>query len=155
MSKKMLTLLVAAAVALLFASTGIYAGTKAEDMIKMETKEYKERSKGIVEFSHKKHNEDYKINCGECHHDAKGKALTNLKMGDDVQRCVECHKETEKVKGEKIKKSEKIAKYQQEAIHANCIGCHKDHNKSLKDPKDPNGSKGPAPASCTKCHPKK
>lgn len=154
MGKKMLTLFMAAGVALIFSSPGLYAGTKVDDVIKMETKEYAEHTKGIVEFSHKKHAEDYKLNCGECHHDATGKPLT-LKMGDDVQRCVECHKETEKIKGEKIGKKEKIIKYHEEAIHANCIDCHKTHNISLNDPTDPKGTKGPAPASCAKCHPKK
>ena len=154
MSKKLLTLLVVAGMAVLFTATGIYAGTKVADTFKMDTKEYAAHKKGLVEFTHKKHAEDYKINCGECHHDAKGKALS-LKMGDDVQRCVECHTETEKVKGEKLKKKDKIKKYQQDAMHANCIDCHKDHNISLKDPKDPKGTKGPAPASCAACHPKK
>ncbi len=154
MGKKMLTVLLVAGVALVFASTGLQAGTKVEDTIQMNTKEYADHSKGIVEFTHKKHAEDYKIKCGECHHDDKGQPLS-LKAGDDVKRCVECHKETEKVKGEKISKKDKIMKYQQEAMHANCIECHKEHNISLKDPKDPKGTKGPAPASCSKCHPKK
>ena len=34
-----------------------------------------------------------------------------------------------------------------EAIHANCISCHKDYNKKNKTKA--------APQSCTKCHPKK
>jgi hypothetical protein len=153
MSKKLLILLVVAGMAVLFASTGIYAGTKVADTFKMDTKEYAKHKKGLVEFTHKKHAEDYKLDCGVCHHDDKGKAL-KLKMGDDVQRCVDCHTETQKVKGEKLKKKDKIKKYQQDAVHANCITCHKDHNKSLKDPKDPKGTKGPAPASCKKCHPK-
>jgi hypothetical protein len=154
MGKRMLTGLLVAGVALVFAATGLQAGTKVEDTFQMNTKEYADHSKGLVEFTHKKHAEDYKLKCGECHHDATGKPL-DLKTGDDVQRCVECHKETEKVKGEKISKKEKIMKYQQEAMHANCIECHKEHNKSLNDPADPKGTKGPAPASCSKCHPKK
>lgn len=153
MGKKMLTLLMAACVGLLFTSPALYAGTEVDDVIKMQTKEYAEHKKGIVEFTHKKHAEDYDISCGECHHDAEGKPLT-LKMGDNVQRCVECHKETEKVRGEKISKEEKIIKYHEEAIHANCITCHKEHNISLNDPEDPRGTKGPAPASCAKCHPR-
>lgn len=154
MGKRMLTILLVAGVALVFAATGLQAGTKVEDTFKMNTKEYAKHTKGLVEFTHKKHVEDYKLKCGECHHDDKGKPL-DLKTGDDVKRCVECHKETVKVKGEKISKKDKIMKYQQEAMHANCITCHKEHNKSLKDPKDPRGTKGPAPASCSKCHPKK
>lgn len=152
MSKKVLALLLSVGIAVLFASTGVYAGTKVDDVFKMETKEYKEHSKGLAELSHKKHVEEYGVACGECHHDDKGKAL-ELKEGDDVQRCVECHKETAKApKGEKLKKNEKIMKYHKEALHANCIGCHKAFNKKNgykgKDPKA-------APQGCTSCHPKK
>lgn len=153
MSKKMLILLVVAGVTLVFTSTGIYAGTEVADTFKMNTKEYAKHTKGLVDFTHKKHVEAYKLDCGTCHHDDKGKPLT-LKAGDNVQRCVECHKETEKVKGEQLGKKEKIVKYQQEAMHANCIECHKEHNISLKDAADPKGTKGPAPTSCAKCHPK-
>ncbi len=58
----------------------------------MDNKAYSEHTKSISTFSHKKHNEEYKIGCGECHHDAKGKPLNDLKLGDDVQGCIECHK---------------------------------------------------------------
>ena len=51
-------------------------------------------------FEHKKHWDDYSKDypefypskCGECHHDKDGKPLTALKDGDDVQKCIECHK---------------------------------------------------------------
>ncbi|SLM29747.1 Cytochrome c, class III family protein [Desulfamplus magnetovallimortis] len=152
MSKKLVCFMFSLVFAVVFAATGIYAGTEVADVFKMETKEYATRTKGLVEFTHKKHVEDYGIKCGDCHHDDKGKAL-DLKAGDNVQRCVECHKETEKApKGEKLKKNEKIAKYHKEALHANCIDCHKDFNKEKgykgKDPKA-------APQSCASCHPKK
>lgn len=149
MSKKVVTFLVAAGVALLFASTGIYAGTKVADTFKMETKEYKKHTKGLVEFTHKDHIEKHKIACGECHHDDKGKPL-DLKMGDDVQKCIVCHKETVTTKGEKISKKEKINKYHKEALHANCKDCHKAYNIKNGDPK----GKAPAPTGCKDCHPK-
>lgn len=142
--------LVIVGMALTFAASGLYAGTKVEDTFKMDTKEFKEHKKGNVTFAHKEHIEKYNLSCGDCHHDANGKPL-DIKMGDDVQRCVECHTETEKVKGEKLAKKEKIKKYLEEAFHANCIGCHKDFNVKNGDPK----GKAPAPTSCTKCHPKK
>ena len=152
MSRKIAVLLLSVGIAVLFAATGIYAGTKVEDVFKIETKEYKKRTKQNIEFRHKKHSEDYDATCGDCHHDDKGKPL-DLKIGDDVQRCVECHKVTEKApKGEKLSKKEKIKKYHEKAIHANCIGCHKIFNKKhgykSKDPKA-------APQSCKLCHPKK
>lgn len=148
--KKSVTLMIAVSIAFLFAATCIYAGTKAEDTFKMETKEYAKHTKGLVEFTHKKHIDTHKVTCGECHHDDKGKAL-ELKEGDDVQKCVACHKETGKApEGEKLAKKEKIVKYHKEALHANCIDCHKESNKKAGDPK----GKGPAPTSCNDCHPK-
>jgi hypothetical protein len=144
-------------VALMFAAGPIYAATTVDDVIKMENKAYKEHEKGIVTFSHKKHNEEYKVGCGECHHDDKGKPLNDLKMGDDVKNCIECHKTPGKMPGsvkkelreKKASKKEKKAKemeYHAEALHENCISCHKDYNKKNKTKA--------APQSCTKCHPK-
>ena len=134
----------------LLVSAGIYAGTTVPDVIEMNNKAYAKHSKGIVKFSHKKHSTDYKIGCGECHHDANNKPLTNLKAGDNVQNCIECHKKPgEKPKG---KDAPKLTKKQQreyhaEAIHDNCKGCHRDYNKKNKTQK--------APTTCSKCHPKK
>ncbi|WP_413910015.1 cytochrome c3 family protein [Desulfobacula sp.] len=125
-------------------------GNKASiDIIAMDNPGYSKHKKGIVLFTHKKHIEDYSIACGTCHHDEKGKPL-ELTLDDKVQGCIECHKETEKPKGEKLGEKEKIAKYHFEALHANCIDCHKKYNIEKGDPK----GKGPAPTSCTQCHPK-
>ncbi|MBU0463896.1 MAG: cytochrome c family protein [Proteobacteria bacterium] len=110
---------------------------------------YTKHTKGIVQFTHKNHVEKYSIACGRCHHDEAGKPL-ELTMTDNAKGCMECHIETEKPKGEKLEKKEKIAKYHFEALHANCIDCHKDYNKEKGGYK----AKGPAPASCTNCHPK-
>lgn len=141
----------------IFCAAGIYAGTTAPDIIKMENKAYKEHTKGIVEFTHKKHAVDYaqkapdlyKDGCGACHHDDKGKPLTNLKDGDEVKSCFECHsKPGEKPKGKdapKLSKKEEL-EYHAEAIHDNCRECHKAFNKA-------NNTKD-APTTCTKCHPK-
>lgn len=151
MSRKLLVVLISITVSVLFAGTGLYAGTEIKDTFKLNTKEYAEHTKSLVEFSHKKHAEEYGAKCGECHHDENGKPL-KLKMGDNVQRCVECHKETgKKPKGEKLKKAEKIKKYHKEALHANCVGCHKAWNKKKGyKRKDPEA----APQSCSQCHPK-
>jgi len=136
-----------ACITVMFVTTGIYAGTKAEDVIKLESS-YKHK-KGIVEFNHKKHQTDYKLGCGECHHDKNGKALTSLKEGDDVQRCFECHNKPGELKGKAAKglSSKEKLMYHANALHANCKGCHKAYNKKNKTKK--------APTTCRKCHPKK
>ena len=153
MKRRLSAALMAAVVAVLFVSVAVYAGTKINDTITMDTKGYAKHTKGLVEFSHKKHMTDYGIACGECHHDDNGKPLASLKEGDDVQECVACHTDTGRpAKGEKLSKADKIKKYHKEALHANCVGCHKDHNKEKgykgNDPKA-------APQSCKNCHPKK
>ncbi len=119
------------------------------DIISMNNPLYEKHAKGIVQFTHKQHVEKYLIACGSCHHDETGKPL-DLKVTDIPKGCIECHPGTKKIKGEKLAKKEKIARYHFEALHANCIGCHRDYNKEKGDPK----GKGPAPTSCTKCHPK-
>ncbi len=151
MTKKLLTLLVVAGVAVIFAATGIQAGTEVKDTFTLEDPGYKKPKKRApkfkpVEFTHKKHAEDYKIGCGDCHHDKEGKPLASLKMGDDVQKCSECHN-----KFKKDKKNKKDIMVHENALHGNCVGCHKDFNKK-KNPADKKGMKGPAPASCGKCH---
>ena len=143
MRKKVLTAVVVSMVMALFGGI-IYAGTAAPDVIKMEEPSYKHK-KGIVEFSHKNHSTDYKLACGECHHDDKNKPL-ELKEGDDVKKCIECHnKPGEKPKGKKLSDAEEL-KYHAEALHENCKGCHKKYDKE-HDTKD-------APTTCSKCHPK-
>jgi cytochrome c553 len=136
-------------IAVMFVSAALYAGTKAPDVIKMENKLYPKHEKGIVEFTHKKHAVDYKATCGECHHDKDGKPLANLKDGDDVQSCAECHKKPgEKPKGKDAPKltDKEVLEYHAEAIHKNCQGCHKEANKKNNNQN--------APTTCVKCHPK-
>ena len=144
-------------IACVFLVTGLQAGTQAPDVIKMDNPAF-EHTKGIVEFSHKKHFTEFGATCGDCHHDDKGKPLTNLKEGDDVKTCIECHKKPGEVPKEVKKewRDKKLSKdeigkleleYYVEAMHTNCIGCHKEWDKK-------NNSKA-APTSCSKCHPKK
>lgn len=155
------TLLLTAAmvgIATLYLAALIHAGTKVEEVIRLEDPAYEKHKKGIVEFKHKKHQEDYakkfpefyKNGCGECHHDKDNKPLSGLKEGDNVQRCIECHKKpSEKPKGKnapKLSKKEKL-EYHAEAYHDNCRECHKKVNKKT--------GKKDAPTTCVKCHPKK
>jgi hypothetical protein len=151
MNKRSLLIIAVVGIASMFLATAIYAGTTVADVVNMENKAYKKHKKSIVKFSHKKHNVEYKAGCGECHHDAEGKPLSALKMGDEVQNCIECHKKPGRAprakKGEaKLSKKDKMA-YHAEALHLNCISCHKKANKA-------SGTKA-APTSCAKCHPKK
>jgi cytochrome c553 len=148
MKKKRLLVAAIIGIATLFLAAGLYAGSTMPDVIKMKD-DYKHK-KGIVEFSHKKHVDEYKATCGDCHHDENNKPLTNLKEGDDVKKCIECHnKPGEKPKGKnapKLSKKEEL-QYHAEALHENCKGCHKAYNKKNKTKA--------APTTCTKCHPKK
>ncbi|RLC08062.1 MAG: cytochrome C [Deltaproteobacteria bacterium] len=158
--KKRSLLLVAliVGIATLFIAAAIQAGTAVEDVIEMNNAAYKAHKKGIVKFTHKKHMEDYakaypdfyKNGCGECHHNDKNEALKELKVGDEVQNCIVCHKKAgEKPKGKgapKLTKSQKL-EYHAEALHDNCKGCHKKVNKKT--------GKKDAPTTCAKCHPKK
>lgn len=148
MNKKLLTLLLAAGIAVIFVATGLQAGTEVKDTFILEDPGYKKPKKRApkfksLAFTHKKHAEDYKISCGECHHDNDNKPL-DLKMGDMVQKCSECHN-----KFKKDKKNKKDIMVHENAMHGNCRGCHKEINKKAGDPK---GLKGPAPATCGKCH---
>lgn len=149
---RMISLLLAMVASLAVVSL-VWAGTTVEDEFLMKTKEYKSHKYNYAPFTHKKHAEDYNISCGECHHDENGKPL-ELKMGDDVQRCIECHTKPGKAPKKKGKKKLKGAakrQYHAEALHENCISCHKTFNKKFK--KETGKKKGPAPTSCKKCHP--
>ena len=151
MFKKPLIISAVAALAFL-ATASLYAGTAVQDVIKMDNKAYSEHKKGIVDFSHKKHAEEYGATCGDCHHNDKNEPLKDLKAGDNVQNCIECHKTPgEKPKGKeapKLTRSQEL-EYHAEAMHDNCRDCHKAHNKEkgLKA-KDP----GFAPTACKECH---
>ena len=165
MSKRYLIIPVVAIIATLFIAAGIYAGNEVKDEIVMENKAYDKHTKSIQTFTHKKHTKEYveehpdlyKLGCGECHHedkDGKSKPLTDLKEGDEVKNCIECHKKAGYIKGKKAKGLTKKQKreYHANAIHDNCKGCHKKFNKKKKlKAKD----EGAAPITCKQCHPKK
>ncbi len=113
------------------------------EVIAMESAVYDKHKKGIVQFTHKKHFEDYAIACGECHHDADGQPFADLKMGDAVEKCSACHEKAGKIAKEATP-AEKL-EFHKEALHQNCIACHKEYNKK-------NNTKA-APSSCKQCHP--
>jgi len=124
----------------------LYAGTTFNAVIPLNEPTY-DHKKPIVQFTHKKHVADYKVGCSECHHDKSGKPL-NPKHGDNIQRCVECHKKPGEIKGKKAKGMSAADKraYHANALHDNCKGCHKEYNKNNNTKK--------APTSCNNCHKK-
>lgn len=138
MNKKIFTLLLAAGIAVVFTASGIQAGSTVDDVITMKSKILDatrkkspdaEKPCKLVEFTHKKHHEEYKISCGDCHHDKEGKPLADLKAGDDVQKCEECHsnvKAGDKTFQGKYKAKPVDIMQLESAIHENCIGCHKE-----------------------------
>ena len=141
MNKKLITLLLAAGIAVIFLATGLQAGTSVDDVITMESDIYGTKRKkspkakkptNLVQFTHKKHVEEYKLTCGDCHHDKDGKPLADLKMGDDVQKCSDCHnklkaKKKDKTFQGKYKKKPVDIMHHESAMHENCIGCHKEN----------------------------
>ncbi|MCF6246749.1 MAG: cytochrome c family protein [Desulfobacula sp.] len=149
MNKKLLTLLLIAGIAVIFVATSLHAGTETKDELTLQDPGYKKPKKRAPKFkplvfTHKKHSETLEISCNECHHDKEGKPL-DIKVGDDVQKCSECHN-----KFKKDKKNKKDILVHQNAMHKNCITCHKDFNKKAGDPKGK--KKDAAPQTCGKCH---
>ncbi|MBW1988686.1 MAG: cytochrome c3 family protein [Deltaproteobacteria bacterium] len=159
MKKRTLILVAACAAAVLFAGHSLWAACESPDTITMENAAVKEHTKPIVEFSHKKHHAEYGEACGECHHNDKGEPLS-LKEGDCVKPCISCHEKASDMPREEkrglrgLSPAERRAKqleYYVEAVHMNCIDCHKKYNKE----KGVRGARdGGAPASCTECHAK-
>jgi hypothetical protein len=143
MNKKLLTWLLTAGISMLFLVTGIHAGTEVNDIIIMDYTKYEKRrfklpKSNFVKFTHTKHNIDYKISCDECHH-------IDLEIGDEAKQCSECHIELKVTK-----KNRKSMLLHRNAMHINCIDCHKEFNKEAGDPR---GKKESAPpTSCSECH---
>lgn len=85
-----------------------------------------------TEFNHKKHAENYKIDCKKCHH-------ADANPAEKVMKCIECHDPT----GEKAAEKGGGIKAM-DAYHKNCIDCHKKENETGKS----------APTKCNDCHKK-
>ena len=122
------------------------AGQEVPDEIVIKSTIWTDHTKSPVTLNHKKHQEQYKIACAECHHVYKdGKNV--WKKGDEVKKCQECHNEPT------IKVEKKLPKAQQKlnlklAFHDNCLGCHKKLKKEDKD------KYAKIPTTCIQCHPK-
>ena len=157
----LLPVVLAAGIGSLIAATEIFAGTEVKDVIRFENKAYKKHKRPITVFNHRIHQDDYSekypefyaSKCGECHHDKDNKKLVDLKEGDDVENCIECHKKPKFITGKKAKKLNKEQKreYHGNALHDNCKVCHKKYNKKFKKKSK---SENYAPNTCKTCHPK-
>ncbi len=141
MKKSRWTLLIAIFVGMLFLSAGVLIAADSPVDVILEGEDYKKDKKGPVKLTHKKHAEDYKIACADCHHVYKdGKNVWTDK--DPVQKCSECHdpKKKHEENGVKVMKL-------QNAYHRNCKNCHKALQKEGKPT-------GPF-KKCNGCHAKK
>ena len=125
-------------------SLEVYKGKMKDVMVMKSTKVIEKHTKPIISFPHKKHNVDYKLKCEECHHVYK-EGKNTWKVGDPVKKCGECHNKPGKPPKELKDKPKEAILYLQEALHQNCIGCHKEVKKKDK-------TKKTVPVTCTKCH---
>jgi Ni/Co efflux regulator RcnB len=148
MGKRLLTVLAVVGLMFSVALLGLSgaAEQKAPEVIDIQAKLWSEHTKGPVNFDHKKHQEEYKIKCDQCHHVYKDGKNT-WKEGDKVQKCMECHNEPT-IKGEKKLPEDKQKLNLKIAFHENCQGCHKEMKKKDK------AKYGKIPTTCIKCHTK-
>jgi hypothetical protein len=138
---KMVSCGILVVVAIFMASLVVFAQQKAPETITI--KEWPNPTKAPVQFSHKKHAEEYKDPCTSCHHVFKdGKNV--WKEGDPVEKCSKCHTEMT-IEGEKKLTPEQQKLNLKLAFHNNCQGCHQKLKKEKPDTK--------APVTCAGCHP--
>ncbi|SMC21158.1 Class III cytochrome C family protein [Desulfacinum hydrothermale DSM 13146] len=133
------------ALALIFAGTLIAVASDAPDVITLNPSLWAKHTKSPVEFSHKKHHDEYGVACTECHHKYEG-GQNVWKEGDPVKKCEECHNEPT-IRGEKRLAPEQQKLNLKLAFHNNCIKCHRKVKKENRKTK--------APTTCSKCHPRK
>ena len=138
MNRKLLSFLMIALTGLVFLTVGVLTAADVPDEVTIENEGYKKDKKGPVKLSHKKHSEEYKVACTDCHHYIQdGKNV--WKEGDPVKKCGECHNP--------LKKQGKVMKLNI-AYHKNCKNCHKALIKEGK-------SKNAPFKKCNQCHQKK
>jgi hypothetical protein len=151
MGKRLLTVLVVVAFLGVVGLINLYgaapAAQKVPDTIEIKSALWPNPTKTPTTFSHKKHQEEYKIACTECHHVYKdGKNV--WKKGDPVQKCDVCHTEPT-IQGEMKLPPDKKKLNLKIAFHTNCVQCHQDLRK--KDP----AKYAKIPVTCAQCHPVK
>ena len=148
MGERLLTVLAVAGLMCSVALLGLSgaAEQKAPEKMEIQAKLWSKHTKGPVNFQHKKHAEEYKVKCEDCHHVYENGKNT-WKEGDKVQKCMECHNEAT-IKGEKKLPKDKQALNLKLSYHKNCQGCHKKMKKKDK------AKYGKIPTTCIKCHTK-
>jgi cytochrome c553 len=141
---KWISSLVLAAFVVSLATFLAIAADKGPDVIELKSPAvWPNPTKKYAPFNHKKHNEDYKVACAECHHVYKdGKNV--WKEGDPVQKCEKCHTEPT-IQGEKKLPPDQQKLNLKLAFHNNCEACHKKVKKEKPDLK--------IPVTCAQCHP--
>ena len=103
---------------------------------------------GSVKFKHSKHVEDYGAVCGDCHHDSDFEPIESHDP-DETYACSECHEEEGLVRGtiaENDASDDDLLAHRANALHVQCIGCHKRYNKLNQVIR--------MPESCIACHAK-
>ncbi len=101
---------------------------------------------GPVKFTHLKHVEEYGAVCGDCHHDSDAEPIASFDP-DATYACGECHDEEGLIRGpiaeNEVSESDRIA-YRANALHQQCIGCHRQYNELNNVVR--------IPESCITCH---
>lgn len=138
--RKMVSCGVLVTLAVFIAAFAVMAQQKAPENVTI--KEFPNPTKGPVEFSHQKHNVEYKIACNQCHHKYQdGKNV--WKEGEPVEKCSKCHTEMT-VEGEKKLPPDQQKLNLKLAFHGECQGCHQKMKKENPSTK--------AALTCSTCH---
>ena len=137
MKKGMYTFFLVVFVGFFFLAVGALTAADVPADIKIENQGYSKDKKGAVALSHKKHIDEYKVGCTECHHEYKdGKNI--WKEGGPVKKCAECHDpEAKQGNADKL----------MTAFHNNCKNCHKEVAQQ--------GKENAPYKKCNDCHQKK
>jgi hypothetical protein len=138
--RKIISCGVLVTLAVFLAAFAVMAQQKAPENVTI--KEFPTPTKGPVEFSHQKHNVDYKVACNQCHHKYQdGKNV--WKEGEPVEKCSKCHTEMT-VEGEKKLPPDQQKLNLKLAFHGECQGCHQKMKKENPNTK--------AALTCNTCH---
>ena len=114
-NRLILTLICISSGLIILYSGVIIADDMPEDIV-IDNRDYPSDRKGPVEFSHLIHNEDYEVECDQCHHEYED-GENVWEEDDPVKKCSECHSP--------VKNQDNI-KNLRLSFHRNCKNCHKD-----------------------------
>ncbi len=109
---------------------------------------YRSIYSGSVKFTHSKHVQDYGAVCGDCHHNSDFEPI-NSHDPDETYACGECHDEEGLIRGpiaENDASDSDLIAHRSNALHLQCIGCHKLYNELNQVVR--------VPESCITCHAK-